>query len=340
MEDPSIKWFTREVFRNAVYPRLEKGRNAFHDQTIDQLEAFWTPNESMTSIKEDFKNFPLLPQPVQFTVSSILHFLFAADAYASQLTTETLTAEYEDIVSKGMLATHGFMEIIHAQAYGIIIEIPYGGAVPLEVAYQRVADSPAVRRMLKWGHSYTEPNLPHMDRLVGLLSYELLVFTPLFMFIIALKSRNVLPAICTTNELVARDELKHGNNVLILINYQRGKGVPLNEEHVKATFHAAMLCANSLIIEALPEDLPEWNLCKQDASDYTKRIANAVLAAMQFTPMYKVDSEVPGYMAKLGMGQFTSFHSERPSEYKRPMDVEDCSVQLSESQLSLLQAYD
>ncbi len=316
-------WLSFEDFDSSVYWPVE---SVFDTQLNDMMDRFWRRDSIAIYIQGDIEHWKTLPANVKKALTFVLHMFFSADSFANALTLEHLMGEYKDMHMRGMISFHGFMEVIHAQVYGLLLKPVYPDGLDKRRIYAFICSSPAVSGMLKWGHTYAQPGLKRTTRLFGVLAFEGIIFTPLFAIFYAVKSMNVLVGMCQANEYIARDELMHVNNALLLLFHELEKGDLLDSiewyVELRALLTGAMACADLLLDEALPEDIPEWNMNKIFFREYTRTLANKIAEALGMPAMYKVDLEMPEFLKKKELMQLTSFHSLRGTQYKQALPID------------------
>jgi ribonucleotide reductase beta subunit family protein with ferritin-like domain len=311
-------WLTPEYLTRIV---LWDEESTARTQLEAQQKVFWTVDALRKELPDAIKQWPTIPAPVRHVLRAIFAFFSASDAFANQVATEHLAAAFDasPMVIKSLISFHGMMEGIHAEAYGLLVKLSYGGSVDKDALCRDVAASPAVVAMLSWGHHYATAECSLIERLLGLIVFEGVLFTPLFAVIYAVKARSVLKIVCTTNEYIARDELMHVNNGIILL----GEAIRLGHERpTEAAIHAAFTrgyaCAKALMDEFLPTDIPDWFFVRETFLKYTKQLANTILEdGLGAAPLFKVDFVMPEFLKAKEVPQFTSFHAVRPTQYVR-----------------------
>jgi ribonucleotide reductase beta subunit family protein with ferritin-like domain len=290
----------------------------FDARFSENAKLFWTAELTVTRINEDINQWPSLPEPLRNMLSAILHFLFAADAFAIEILDE-LVKEDLDMSARCLLKFHAMMEGEHAKAYGHLLRIPYAGqAYNLADIYNKTIHTPAVYLMINWGETYARKSMPLEDRIIGMICFEGIIFTPLFAPILALKSEGgILDTLSTINEFVIRDEYQHMLNIILMFLHfiECGRFKRPTNQHVHERIQEAVEVSTKLIQHMLPVDIPKYKMIKSVFIDYTKSVADKVLEMMGYPKFYNIQFIVPTYLTLKDMSQVTSLHSMRSSQY-------------------------
>lgn len=336
---------TYDQFESAVFWPADKTpiEVEIDKQLKDQHEVFWTAEAIEGLLQESAREWLELPPMVRGLLGAILMFFAVSDSFASAITLEHLLEKLAaaPMNLKSMVSFHGMMEGIHADTYGRLLKLIYQGGIDKKQIYDAICASGAVSAMIGWGEVYAAAGLGLTERLLGLVVYEGVIFTPLFAIIYAVKDKGKLKALCNANEYIARDELMHVNNALIIIKWLRSEGAisDLTEEMVHDAFRRAYGCAEQLMNEFLPHDVPDWSMIRRDFLEYTQMIANKIVVALGFTPPFTLgDFVLPRCLKAMVVPQFTSFHALKPTQYVLAKPVSDAELEalVSESQRQLM----
>lgn len=295
----------------------------------EQCAAFWTSAVIKSTLIEDKKHWEVMDPRLKHTVSTLLHYLLYADFYAGSVA--GMTAQdfsCGNMIIKGCFEIHAAMENVHADTYQSFLTPLFGSdQEKWRQTSRTLMKSPASLSLLEWGRDYarSSKNNP-LKFFLGMICYEGLMFNPFFAIPYALKKCGLLPAFCMGNELIARDENKHMYNYVLIMRYFTDPAGPrglarLDEKYVKSVIANAVTQSCGLLYEALPADLPEFYLVRDQLVDYTKLTANGILRLLGYSDLYsiKYPDGLPFMIAK-DLPQFTSFHSSRPSEYALAKD--------------------
>jgi ribonucleotide reductase beta subunit family protein with ferritin-like domain len=125
------------------------------------------------------------------------------------------------------------------------------------------------------------------------------------------KKKNIMPGLCNSNELIARDEGNHCNYAIMLYSMLSQK---LEETEVHEIFKEAVNIEILFICESLPCDLLGMN--SKLMSEYIKYVADRLLVDLNYNKIY--NSKNPfDFMESISVEGKTNFFESRPTQYQK-----------------------
>ena len=275
--------------------------------------CYWQAEEC--DLSRDPIDFAKLSPSEQHFVLSVLSFFSAADLLISE---NLLSNFMEEIEIPEVRMVYGFqntVENIHSETYALMLETL---ATPLqqEKAFKAIEQVPSIQRKHQWAVQYTDRDkVPFTERLVAFAVFEGILFASSFAAIYFFKSKGVMPGLCFSNELIARDESLHADFATFL--YTDHIVNRLSDAKVHAIVSAAVEAEEQFVKEALHSDL--IGLGKDRLIKYVHHVANRLLLALGHPALYD-DAETLSYMEQISIDTSANFFEKRNSSYaRRPM---------------------
>ena len=123
------------------------------------------------------------------------------------------------------------IENIHSEVYSLLIDTYVKDPVQKSSALRAIETVPCVKDKAAWAMQWIDRNhATFAERLVAFAVVEGLFFSGSFCAIFWLKKRGLMPGLCTSNELISRDEGMHCDFACLLYSQLQTK---LPEERVQ-----------------------------------------------------------------------------------------------------------
>lgn len=158
---------------------------------------------------------------------------------------------------------------------------------------------------------FTKSRPSFAQRLLAFVCVEGIFFSGSFCAIYWIKSKGLLPGLCTANEFIAKDESLHAEFAVELYNTLEDK---LNEESVHSIFKEAVDIEIEFITESLPVSLLGMN-CNL-MSQHIQSVADFWLVKLGYTKLYNVEGPF-GFMEMLSLHTHTNFFEQKVDNYAR-----------------------
>ena len=218
------------------------------------------------------------------------------------------------------------MENIHTEVYSLQIENIITDKEEKERILNGVETIPCVAKKAKWAFSWIESDAPFSQRLIAFAIMEGVFFSGSFCSIFWLKSRNLMPGLITSNELIARDEGMHTRFACLLYKYIENK---LSESIVHQMFKEAVQIEIEFICESLPCRLLGMN--SELMTQYIKFVSDRLLIMLGYKRIWSVENPFP-WMESISMEGKTNFFEQRVTQYKKfkPKNEVDVTLEITD----------
>jgi ribonucleoside-diphosphate reductase beta chain len=294
------------------------------DEYEKQQAAFWTSGE--IDFSADLTDFQKLNKDEQYFIKNILAFFSQSDSIVNINLAENFTREVQ--VKEAVIAYQYqiMMENIHTEVYSLQIENIITDKEEKMRILNGVETIPCIAKKAKWAMNWIESDAPFSQRLIAFAIMEGVFFSGSFCSIFWLKSRNLMPGLITSNELIARDEGMHTGFACLLYKYIKNK---LSKETVHDMFKEAVDIEIEFICESLPCRLLGMN--NELMTQYIKFVADRLLIMLGYTKIWKVDNPFP-WMESISMEGKTNFFEQRVTQYKKfkPKNEDDSSFEITD----------
>lgn len=282
----------------------------------DAIKSFWTVDE--VSVVQDAVDWHKLSPPMQHAVKHILAFFAASDNIVNVNIMERFIGDVPIYEATRFYNMQVAMEDIHANMYAVLLET----IVPERAEVERLLDAvnhfPVIADMSAYMTETIKSDRPFNERVLRMACVEGIFFTSCFCIIYWLQSKQLMPGLGQSNELIARDEMLHTAFALELYTMCP----QLSVSTVHSIFEEAVQIAVKFATAAIPEGIPEMNI--RLMTPYIKTCANNLLAMINVEPLYGMGRDDTGatghdfhFMEKINLKQRTNFFERRVSDYGR-----------------------
>ena len=293
------------------------------DEYEKQQAAFWTSGE--IDFSGDLEDFRKLNDDEQYFIKNILAFFSQSDSIVNINLAENFTREVQ--IKEAVIAYQWqiMMENIHTEVYSLQIENIITNNEEKMRILNGVETIPCIAKKANWAMNWIESDAPFSQRLIAFAIMEGVFFSGSFCSIFWLKSRNLMPGLITSNELIARDEGMHTGFACLLYKYIKNK---LSEETVQNMFKEAVDIEVEFICESLPCRLLGMN--SDLMSEYIKFVADRLLIMLGYNKIWNVENPFP-WMESISMEGKTNFFEQRVTQYKKykPKTEEDSVFEIT-----------
>jgi ribonucleoside-diphosphate reductase beta chain len=245
-------------------------------------------------------------------VSHVLAFFAASDGIVNENLAERFGREVQMLEAKYVYDFQKAMENIHSQMYSRLISTYIDDAAEADRLFRAVETVPCVGRKAAWALKWIESSASFATRLVAFAVVEGIFFSGSFCAIFWLKKRGLMPGLCQSNELIARDEGLHQDFACHLyVHHVRGR---LDEATVHALVGEAVAEEVHFCTEALPVALLGMNA--GDMATYIRFVADRLLRQLGHAPLYRAANPFD-WMDLQSLQGKTNFFERRVSEYRK-----------------------
>lgn len=258
-------------------------------------DAFWTAEEvDLSNDILDWENN--LSENERYFIKNILSFFNASDNIVNENLAENFYREVMYPEAKNFYGFQIMMENIHSEMYSLLIDTYIKDSEEKDRCFNAIDNLPAVKKKAEWALNWIK-TATFQDRLVAFAAVEGIFFSGSFCSIFWLKSKGLMPGLCTANTLINKDENLHCDFAIHIINNHLVNKP--SEKRIREILLSALEIEKEFITESLPVSLIGMN-------------SNLMKQYLEFV--------VDGTLVKLGCKK--EFNSENPFKFMEQIAVE------------------
>lgn len=276
---------------------------------LRQLGSLWTAEE--IDFSKDAYDFKKLNENEQYFIKMILAFFSSADTIVNINLEERFT---KDVKIREAIVCYDFqkmMENIHATVYSLQIENIIKDQEDKEKLFKAVEHFDCIAEKANWAVKWIESTESFSHRLLAFAIMEGVFFSGSFCAIYWLKKRNIMPGLCASNELIARDEGEHLKFAVLLYSKLKHK---IPESDVHAMFMEAVEIETKFICESLPCSLIGMN--SDLMTQYIKYVADRLLVDLSYNKFWNTTNPFD-FMESISLEGKKNFFEGRPTQYQK-----------------------
>lgn len=247
-----------------IEPLLQENANRFclfpieHQDLFDfyklQQASEWTAEEiDFQQDVVDWKN--KLTDGERLFISHVLGFFAASDGIVNFNIEENFSqVQYTEAIFNYDIQKK--MENVHNETYSLAIDTLIPSDSEKMKLFRAVENFPAIKAKADWALNWVDTN-DFAESLVAFAAVEGIFFSGSFCAIFYLKKRGLLPGLCNSNVLIARDEGMHVDFAVHLHNNHLINKVPKGK--IREILLNALVVEKQFITESLPSSLIGMN---------------------------------------------------------------------------------
>ena len=271
--------------------------------------AFWTAEE--VDLTEDIRDWENLTDNEKYFIKNILSFFAASDGIVNENLAENFLKEVQYPEAKFFYGFQLMMENIHSLMYSLLIDTYISNSAEKDECFHAIDKLPAVQKKAKWALDWIK-NSTFEERLIAFAAVEGIFFSGSFCSIFWLKSRGVMPGLCSANSLIFKDENLHCDFAIHLLN-NHIENKP-SEKRIKEILLSALDIEKEFITESLPVSLigMNHNLMKQ----YLEFVTDGLLVKFGCKKQFNVEQPFK-FMEQIAIETKGNFFEGRTLEYQK-----------------------
>ena len=292
--------------RLTIYPIKNE---AIWNSYKKQQAAFWTAEE--LDFSKDCDHFLKLTPNEQHFIKMILAFFSSSDTIVNINLGERFL---NDVKIREAITAYTFqmmIENVHSETYSLQIDNLIRDPEEKNKLFNAVKEFPCIAEKASWALKWIESDDSFAKRLVAFAIVEGIFFSGAFCSIFWLKKRNVMPGLCASNELIARDEGMHADFAVLLYSMLENK---LPESDIHAMFQDAVEIERAFICESLPCGLIGMNADMMN--QYIRFVADRLLVVLGYNKFFNVTNPFD-FMESISIEGKTNFFEHRPTQYQK-----------------------
>lgn len=271
--------------------------------------SYWVPEE--IDLPHDLKDWDKLSGDEQHFLKTVLGFFANSDSIIVENLAARFLGEVQIPEARAFYAFQIAIEQIHAETYSQLIDTYVRDPVEKESLFKASQTIPCIKTKTDWALKWTESSQPFAVRLAAFACVEGIHFSASFAAIFWIRKRGMMPGLCTSNTLIARDEGLHADFACLLYKQLRE---PLSNETVHALVAEAVDTELRFVQDALPVAVIGMNA---DAmQQYVRYVADCLLQAMGHPKMYDVLCPFD-FMEQIAMQAKENFFETRVTTYQK-----------------------
>jgi ribonucleotide reductase beta subunit family protein with ferritin-like domain len=274
-----------------------------------QQASFWTAEE--VDLSKDNEDFIKLSKNEQHFIKLVLAFFSSSDTIVNINIGERFT---KDVKIREAIVCYNYqmmMENIHSEMYSLQIDNIVRDPIEKNKLLDAILHFPCIAKKAEWQMNWIESDKPFAYRLIAFAIVEGVFFSGSFCSIFWLKQRNVMPGLCASNELIARDEGMHTNFAILLYSMIKNR---VSVEDINTMFTEAVMIETEFICESLPCALLGIN--QDSMTIYIQYVADRLLVELGYNKIWNVKNPFD-FMEKISMEGKTNFFEARPTQYQK-----------------------
>ena len=308
--------FSKEYDNNEVLLNPENNRLTIYPIKFEsiweaykiQQAAFWTAEE--IDFSKDYNDMMKLNENEQYFIKMVLAFFAASDTIVNINLSERFQ---KDVKIREAIVCYNYqmmMENIHNEVYSLMINNLIRNEDEKSKLLNAINEYPCIEKKARWATKWIESNDTFSRRLIAFAIVEGIFFSGSFCAIFRLKKRGVMPGLCNSNELIARDEGLHTKFAVLLYSMLNDK-VP--EDEVHGIFKEAVEIEREFICDSLPCALIGMN--SKSMTTYIEYVADRLLVELNYNKIWNAVNPFD-FMESISVEGKTNFFEQRPTQYQ------------------------
>lgn len=272
--------------------------------------CFWTAEE--LDLSDDINHWANLSDNERHFLTHVLAFFAASDGIVNENLAMNFMSEVQVAEARCFYGFQIAIENIHSEVYSLLIDTYVRDATKKDEALRAIDTVPCVKEKAAWAMQWMDrERATFAERLVAFAVVEGLFFSGSFCAIFWLKKRGLMPGLCTSNELISRDEGMHCDFACLLYSQLQSK---LSPDRVLEIVGEAVRIEKMFVTDALPVSLIGMNANLM--SQYIEFCADRLLQALGYEKHYSTANPFD-WMTLISLTGKTNFFEKRVSEYAK-----------------------
>ena len=273
--------------------------------------AFWTVGE--VDLSKDPADWERLTADERHFVSMVLAFFANSDGIVNDNLAERFGREVCLREAKCFYDFQKTMENVHNEMYSQLIQTYIADEAERDRLFHALDHFPCIQKKARWAIRWIDNDeASFAERLVAFAVVEGIFFSGSFCAIFWLKERRLMPGLCNSNTLIARDEGMHQDFAAHL--YKDLLTNKLTDATVHEIVRDAVVHEKEFICDALPVSLIGMNAA--DMSTYIEFVADRLLVQLGHPKLFHATCPFE-FMLTQGLETKANFFENRETSYQK-----------------------
>jgi ribonucleotide reductase beta subunit family protein with ferritin-like domain len=295
-----------DIKRYTVHPIKE---NEMWKMYKTAMAAFWTPEE--IDFSKDYEDFSKLSDDGKYFIKMILAFFASSDGFVNENLFERFINEVQCMEAKCFYGFQGMIENIHGETYSLMLDNITRDKDEKTKLLNAVETLDCIKQKAQWMKKWISSDAPFVQRVIAFACVEGIFFSGSFAAIFWLKKQNIMPGLCASNELIARDEGMHTEFACLI---KKKCSTLLEQDTVNDIVREAVNIEKQFMTESLPCAMIGMNSDKM--KNYIEYVADRLLVMLDYEKIYNVQNPFD-FMESISIEGKTNFFEHRPTQYQR-----------------------
>jgi len=268
--------------------------------------CYWTAEE--VDLGKD--HFDLLKPEESKFISHVLAFFAVSDGIVIENLVSRFSQEVQIPEARCFYGFQAAIENVHGEMYSLLIDTYIKDPVEKNKLLNAIDNFECIKQKSDWAFRWIEnEKVEFAERLVAFVAVEGIFFSGAFAAIFWLKSKNILPGLAFSNELISRDEGLHCDFACALFSHLRRKP---SEEIIYEIFSEAVEVEKNFWSSALPVGLLGLN--SELMNQYIEFVTDKLLSELNCAKLFFTPNPFP-FMESISLEGKTNFFERRVGEY-------------------------
>ena len=274
------------------------------------LASFWTVEE--IDLASDHEDWNGLKDDERHFISRVLAFFAASDGIVNENLVSNFATEVQLPEARCFYGFQIAMENIHSETYSLLIDTYIKDKQEKRRMFSALETIPCVQKKANWALKWCNANRASFaERLIAFAAVEGIFFSGSFCAVFWLKKRGLMPGLCFTNQLIARDEGLHCDFACLMHSRLANK---LPHSRIVEILSSAVDIEKEFVADALPVELIGMN--SNLMGEYICFCADRLFQALGCSKHYRVKNPFE-WMEMISLQGKTNFFENRVSEYSK-----------------------
>ena len=281
--------------------------------------SFWTAEEIV--LDDDLDDWKRMSKQEQHFIKHVIAFFAASDGIVNENLVKNFSEEVQIAEVRSFYGFQIAIENIHSEMYSLLIDTYVPDKSEKQQLFEAIETIPCIKKKADWALRWTNRDTASFaERLIAFVAVEGIFFSGSFCAIFWLKNQGKMPGLCSSNELISRDEGMHCVFACTLYNKLQHR---LPEERVHEIIAEAVTNEIEFVTVALNVAVIGMNA--KLMSEYIRFCADRLLVDLHYQKLYNAVNPF-SFMTLISLQGKTNFFEKRVTEYAKAgvlVDKED-----------------